>query len=306
MLKADAPQRRNGRVRTRGAHDPLGAELVVITGLSGSGKATVLKAFEDLGYYAVDNMPIELIPKFAELAKDSAHQRRAALVIDIREGEQLAQFPALLERLRRRIPATLVFLEADDRTLARRFSETRRPHPLGTGATVPNNLRTERELLAPIRTVADHIIDTSRFNVHELREVIGEKFSGGRSQTTIRIDINSFGYRYGVPPDSDLVFDVRFLPNPNYIPEFKKLTGRHPSVARYIRSFPQTIEFIERISELLIYLIPHYIREGKSYLTIGFGCTGGHHRSVMIAGEIRKRLARAGFKAKETHRDIAK
>jgi RNase adapter protein RapZ len=286
--------------------DPQSAELVVITGLSGSGKATALKAFEDLGYYAVDNLPIELIPKFAELAKDSSHVRRAALVIDIREGEQLAQFPALLEKLRRRAPATLVYLEADDATLARRFSETRRPHPLGTGATVMKSVKQERELLGPIREVADHIIDTSKFNVHELREVIGEKFSGGRSEASIRIDVNSFGYRHGVPPDSDLVFDVRFLPNPNYIPAFKNLTGRHPSVARYIRSFPQTQEFIDRISELLIYLIPHYIREGKSYLTIGFGCTGGHHRSVMIAGEIRKRLARAGFKVKETHRDIGK
>ena len=286
--------------------DPQGAELVVITGLSGSGKATVLKAFEDLGYYAVDNMPIELIPKFAELAKGSAHVRRAALVIDIREGEQLTQFPALLERLRRKTPATLLYLEADDATLARRFSETRRPHPLGTDASVTKSVKRERELLAPIRNMADHIIDTSKFNVHELREVIGEKFSGGRNESSIRIDINSFGYRHGVPPDSDLVFDVRFLPNPNYIPEFKNLTGRHPSVARYIRSFPQTTEFIDRISELLIYLIPHYIREGKSYLTIGFGCTGGHHRSVMIAGEIRKRLKQAGFKAKETHRDIGK
>ena len=279
---------------------------MVITGLSGSGKATVLKAFEDLGYYAVDNMPIELIPKFAELAKDSPHVRRAALVIDIREGEQLARFPALFKQLRKRMPARLVFLEAADQTLARRFSETRRPHPLGTEATVLKSLRRERELLAPIRNVANLIIDTSRFNVHELRELIGEKFSGGRSDSSLRIDITSFGYRYGVPPDSDLVFDVRFLPNPNYIPAFKNLTGRHPSVARYIRSFPQTAEFIDRISNLLVYLIPHYIREGKSYLTIAFGCTGGHHRSVMIANEIRKRLAEAGFKAKESHRDIGK
>jgi UPF0042 nucleotide-binding protein len=286
--------------------DPQGAELVVITGLSGSGKATVLKAFEDLGYYAVDNLPIELIPKFAELAKGSAHVRRAALVIDIREGEQLAQFPSLFQRLRRQTPATLVFLEADDATLARRFSETRRPHPLGTQASMQKSLRTERDLLAPIRKAADHIIDTSKFNVHELREVIGEKFSGSRSESSIRIDITSFGYRHGVPADSDLVFDVRFLPNPNYIPQFKNLTGRNPSVARYIRSFPQTIEFIDRISELLVYLIPHYVHEGKSYLTIAFGCTGGHHRSVMIANEIRKRLAAAGFKVKETHRDVGK
>jgi len=286
--------------------DRKGAELIIITGLSGSGKATALKAFEDLGYYAVDNLPIGLIPKFAELAKDSSHVRRAALVIDIREGQKLAEFPALFQKLRRRVPATLVFLEADDATLARRFSETRRPHPLGTESSVRKSLETERERLAPIRKAADHIINTSKFNVHELRGVIEDKFGGGREESNIRIDITSFGYRHGVPPDSDLVFDVRFLPNPNYIPQFKKLTGRHPSVARYIRSFPQTVEFIDRISDLLIYLIPHYIREGKSYLTIAFGCTGGHHRSVMIASDIRKRLARSGFKVKETHRDVSK
>ena len=280
------------------------AELVVITGLSGSGKATVLKALEDLGYYAVDNLPIGLIPKFSELIKDSPTARHAAIVIDIREGESLKQFPAMFKRIRREVPARLVFLEADDDALVRRFSETRRPHPLGTELTVAKSIRNEREQLAPIRKLADHIINTSKFNVHELREVIADKLRGDREEAKIRIDITSFGYRHGVPPDSDLVFDVRFLPNPNYIPEFKHLTGRHPSVARYIRSFPQSQEFIERISDLLIYLIPHYIREGKSYLTIGFGCTGGHHRSVMIASEIRKRLARAGFKVKDSHRDV--
>jgi RNase adapter protein RapZ len=284
--------------------EPKRAELVIITGLSGSGKATVLKAFEDLGYYAVDNLPIELIPKFAELTREAANVRRAALVIDIREGQTLKRFPAIFKKLRHRVAATLLFLEADDRTLVRRFSETRRPHPLGRDASVFKSLRTEREQLAPIRAVADHIINTSKFNVHELREVIGDKFQGNREEAKIRIDITSFGYRHGVPPDSDLVFDVRFLPNPNYIPAFKNLSGKNPSVARYIRSFPQSVEFIDRISELLIYLIPHYIREGKSYLTIAFGCTGGHHRSVMIASEIRKRLARAGFKVKETHRDV--
>jgi UPF0042 nucleotide-binding protein len=284
--------------------EPKRAELVIITGLSGSGKATVLKAFEDLGYYAVDNLPIGLIPKFAELTREAANVRRAALVIDIREGQTLKRFPAIFKKLRRRVAATLLFLEADDRTLVRRFSETRRPHPLGRDASVFKSLRSEREQLAPIRAVADHIINTSKFNVHELREVIGDKFQGNREEAKIRIDITSFGYRHGVPPDSDLVFDVRFLPNPNYIPAFKNLSGKNPSVARYIRSFPQSIEFIDRISELLIYLIPHYIREGKSYLTIAFGCTGGHHRSVMIASEIRKRLGRAGFKVKETHRDV--
>ncbi len=282
------------------------ADLVIITGLSGSGKGTVLKSLEDLGYYAVDNLPIDLIPKFAELAKDSASVRRAALVVDIREGAALRAFPKLYKRLRRQVPARLIFLEADDATLVRRFSETRRPHPLGTELSVAKSIESEREQLAAIRKLADVTINTSKFNVHELREIIGAKFQGEHEEAKIRIDITSFGYRYGVPPDSDLVFDVRFLPNPNYIPAFKKLTGRDPGVARYIRSFPQTIEFMDRISDLLLYLLPHYIREGKSYLTIGFGCTGGHHRSVMIASEIKKRLARAGYKIKETHRDIRK
>jgi RNase adapter protein RapZ len=273
-------------------------QLVVITGFSGSGKGTVLRALEDLGYYAVDNLPIDLVPKFAELTKSSTTFRRAALVIDIREGEALQSFPKIYKRLQRIVPTRLLFLEADDATLMRRYSETRRPHPLGTESTVLNSIKKEKEQLAAIRALANPVINTSKLNVHELRDLIASNFRGDRDESRIRIDITSFGYRHGVPADSDLVFDVRFLPNPNYIPQFKKLTGRHPSVARYIRSFPQTQEFIERISDLLIYLIPHYIREGKSYLTIGFGCTGGHHRSVMIAGEIRKRLERAGFKAK--------
>jgi RNase adapter protein RapZ len=281
-------------------------QLVVITGYSGSGKGTVLRALEDFGYYAVDNLPIDLVPKFAELTKSSTTFRRAALVIDIREGEALQSFPKIYKRLQRIVPTRLLFLEADDATLMRRYSETRRPHPLGTESTVLNSIKKEKEQLAAIRALANPVINTSKLNVHELRDLIASNFRGDRDESRIRIDITSFGYRHGVPADSDLVFDVRFLPNPNYIPQFKKLTGRHPSVARYIRSFPQTQEFIERISDLLIYLIPHYIREGKSYLTIGFGCTGGHHRSVMIAGEIRKRLERAGFKAKETHRDIKK
>jgi len=278
----------------------------VITGLSGSGKGTVLKCLEDLGYYSVDNLPVGLIPKFAELVRASSEIRRAALVFDIREGAGLQRFPAIFKQLRRRVATRLVFLEADDATLVRRFSETRRPHPLGTERSVLRSIKSERQMLAPIRELADHIVNTSKFNVHELREMMGETFGGGRDQSKIMVYVTSFGYRHGVPADSDLVFDVRFLPNPNYIPQFKKLSGRHPSVARYIRSFPQTVEFIERISELLVYLLPHYIAEGKSYLTIGFGCTGGQHRSVMMADEIRRRLSRAGFKVKATHRDIVK
>jgi UPF0042 nucleotide-binding protein len=281
-------------------------ELVIITGLSGSGKGTVLKAFEDLGYYSVDNLPIDLIPKFAELTQEAPNIRRAALVVDIREGAALERFPAMLKRIRRRVPTRLLFLDADDTALIRRFSETRRPHPLGVDQSVQASIRSERERMEPIRRLADPIINTSKFNVHELRETIHKAFGGQKPRPDILVQLTSFGYRHGVPPDSDLVFDVRFLPNPNYIPAFKNLSGKHPSVARYIRSFPQTMEFIGRISDLLVYLIPHYIAEGKSYLTISFGCTGGHHRSVLIANEIRKHLGRAGFRVKETHRDVKK
>src|SRR6185436_3463820 len=288
------------------AAGPGKTELVIITGMSGSGKGTALKAFEDLGYYSVDNLPLDLIPKFAELAKNAPNIRRAALVVDIREGAALERFPALFKRLRREVPARLIFLEADESSLIRRFSETRRPHPLGTGQSVTASIRRERERLAPIRALADPIINTTKFNVHELRETIHRSFGGSKGSPEILVQVTSFGYRHGVPADSDLVFDVRFLPNPNYVAAFKHRTGKHPSVARYIRSFPQTVEFIQRISGLLIYLLPHYIAEGKSYLTISFGCTGGHHRSVLIASEIRKHLAAAGFRVKETHRDVKK
>lgn len=282
-------------------------ELVIITGLSGSGKATVLKAFEDLGYYSVDNLPIDLIPKFAELTKSAPNIRKAALVVDIREGSALERLPALYKQIRRKVPARLLFLDADDAVVQRRFSETRRPHPLGTKQSVAANIRHERERLEPIRKLADPIINTSHFNVHELRETIHCIFGTERkSASGLLVQVNSFGFRHGIPPESDLVFDVRFLPNPNYIPAFKEKTGKNAGVARYIRSFPQTQEFIERISALLVYLMPHYIGEGKNYLTISFGCTGGHHRSVMIAGEIRKHLADAGYRVKENHRDIKK
>ena len=282
------------------------AELVIITGLSGSGKGSVLKALEDLGFYAVDNLPVQLIPKFAELTRDNPSIQSAALVVDVREGGGLKEFPKVYASIRQSVNARLVFLEADDGAIVRRFSETRRPHPLGTGKSVTRSIGAERSQLAPIRAMADLIINTSKFTVHELREFVGERFRGRRDESGIMIYVASFGFKNGVPPDSDLVFDVRFLPNPNYIPRFKNLTGKDSGVARYIRSFPQTVEFMERISGLLIYLLPHYIREGKSYLTISFGCTGGQHRSVMIAEEIRKSLSDAGFQAKVYHRDIVK
>jgi UPF0042 nucleotide-binding protein len=281
-------------------------DLVVITGLSGSGKGSVLRALEDLGFYSVDNLPVELISKFAELTHDNPSIQAAALVVDIREGEGLKRFPKVFSSIRKSVNARLIFLEADNEAIVRRFSETRRPHPLGTNKSITRSILSERAQLAPIRAMADLTINTSKFTVHELREFIGERFGSQRDQSKIMIYVTSFGYRNGVPPDSDLVFDVRFLPNPNYIPRFKNLTGRHPSVARYIRSFPQTVEFVQRISDLLIYLLPHYIQEGKSYLTIAFGCTGGQHRSVMMAEQIRSYLVQAGFKAKVSHRDIVK
>jgi RNase adapter protein RapZ len=286
-----------------GLHSP---ELVIITGMSGSGKASVLKAFEDLGYYCVDNLPIELIPQFAELAVQSSEIRRTALVVDVREGSKLEKLPGILKSVREMIPTKIVFLEASDIVLMRRFSETRRPHPLGTDAPVKAAIKSERRHLASIRQVADFVIDTSKFNVHELRAHIYERFHQKSPDKGILVSCVSFGFREGVPEDSDLVFDVRFLPNPHFVPEFRPLTGRHPRVAKYIRSFPQTREFISRISDLLIYLLPHYIREGKSYLTIAFGCTGGQHRSVMIAEDVSKHLRRAGYRVKVVHRDSPK
>jgi UPF0042 nucleotide-binding protein len=284
-----------------------GTELVIITGMSGSGKASALKAFEDLGYYCVDNLPVDLIPRFAELALQSGEIPRTALVVDVREGSQLERLPAILKSIKGMMPTRLIFLEASDASLLRRFSETRRPHPLGTDTTVKASLTTERRHLRSLRAIADMVIDTSKFNVHELRSHLTDRFkqhAGGHQ--SILVSCVSFGYRHGVPDDADLVFDVRFLPNPHFVPEFRPLTGRHPRVAKYIRSFPQTQEFINRISDLLVYLLPHYIREGKSYLTISFGCTGGQHRSVMIAEEVGKRLRKAAYKVKVLHRDMPK
>ena len=278
-------------------------ELVIISGMSGAGKASALKTFEDLGYYCVDNLPVGLISNFAELVLDSLEIQRAALVVDIREGARLDKLPQVLASLRRLLKTTVVFLEADTDVLVRRYSETRRPHPLGRDASVRSSLTAERRRLQPLRALADLVVDTTRFNVHELRGQLTERFQGGNRDKNLLISCVSFGYREGVPEDADLVFDVRFLPNPHFIPKFRPLTGRHPEVAKYIRSFPQTREFIQRISELLIYLIPHYIREGKSYLTIAFGCTGGKHRSVMIAEDVKKRLAKAGYNVKVVHRD---
>ena len=289
------------RQRTHGS-----GHLVILTGLSGSGKSTVLKTFEDLGFYCVDNMPVELIPTFSELrVHGSGEIERAALLVDAREGEQLERLPAIYRKLRREQQAELVFIEASDEALLRRFSETRRPHPLGHDRPVREGLRRERELMAPIRKLADVVLDTTKFNVHELRQFITQRFKNP-DRRPLLVALVSFGYRFGIPADSDLVFDVRFLPNPHFVPRLRRYSGRHPRVARYLRSFPQTGEFLRRIEGLLAYLIPHYIREGKSYLTIAFGCTGGRHRSVMLAEAVRRALGRRGYSAKVVHRDVEK
>jgi len=300
--RAAPKKRRPGkRTATPTVHDQH--ELVIISGISGAGKGSALKTFEDLGFYAVDNLPVGLISNFADLVRDSTEIERAALVVDIREGARLDKLPQLLQALRGSLRTTVLFLEADEDALVRRYSETRRPHPLGRKTSVKASLQAERRRLQPVRAVADLVVDTTKFNVHELRTLLTERFQSAERKQNALISCVSFGFRQGVPEDADLMFDVRFLPNPHFIPKFRPFTGRNPQVARYILSFPQTKEFIARISELLVYLIPHYIREGKSYLTIAFGCTGGKHRSVLIAEEVKKRLAKAGHNVKVVHRD---
>ena len=282
------------------------SQLVILTGLSGSGKSTVLKAFEDMGFYCVDNLPVELIPIFAELHEAGEGDfSRAALLVDAREGMQLHKLPGLLKELRKDHPISLVYIEANEDALLRRYSETRRPHPLGKDHSVRESLQNERELMAPIRRLADVVIDSTQFNVHELRSFITRRFKNPDRHPML-ISVVSFGYKYGVPNDADLIFDVRFLPNPHFVPALRKYTGRDAKVRKFIRSFPQTGEFLRRMESLLAYLMPHYIEEGKSYLTVAFGCTGGKHRSVMLAEEIKKALEKRKYATKVIHRDIEK
>ena len=281
-------------------------QLVILTGLSGSGKGSVLNTFEDLGYYCVDNLPVALIPTFGELYEGGRGEvERAALLVDAREGAQIDLLPGIYKKLASEHAATLVFIEASDAVLQRRFSETRRPHPLGQGVPVAEGIRQERRRMAPIRRLADVIIDTSKFTVHDLRQIIIDRFQNP-GRRPLLVSVVSFGFRYGIPADADLVFDVRFLPNPHFVPRLRPFSGKDARVARYIRSFPQTGEFLRRIESLLAYLIPHYIREGKSYLTVAFGCTGGRHRSVALAEVIRQFLQRKGYSAKVMHRDLDK
>jgi UPF0042 nucleotide-binding protein len=279
-------------------------ELVIVTGISGAGKASALKAFEDLGFHAVDNLPLELLPDFASLICKSLEVESAAIVVDIREGQTLDRFPEILKQVKKLLPTRVVFLDAQDAVLVRRFSETRRPHPLGRSETISRSIVEERQLLDSVRDVTDTLIDTSNFNVHELRAHIQARFGHKDESRQMLVSCLSFGFKNGVPLDADMVFDVRFLPNPYFVPEFRKKTGRDRKVVEYICGFPQATEFLDRVTKLMLYLLPHYVKEGKSYLNVAFGCTGGQHRSVMMAEEMRKRLKKAGYYVKALHRDI--
>jgi len=281
-------------------------ELVILTGISGAGKNSALNAFEDLGYHCVDNLPLELLLNFADLVSKSAEVQRAAIVVDVREGPTVDRLPEILKGVRKLLRTRVVFLDAQDAALVRRFSETRRPHPLGKSETVWRSLVEERQLLDPIRNVAETLIDTSIFNVHELRAYIQDRYGREAKVNRLLVSCLSFGFKNGVPLDADMVLDVRFLPNPHFVPEFRKKTGLDKKVADYVRGFPQTGEFLDKITELMLYLLPHYVKEGKSYLTIAFGCTGGQHRSVMMAEEMSLRLAKAGYQVKALHRDVVK
>lgn len=287
-------------------------DIVIITGLSGSGMSSATNAFQDLGYFCVDNLPITMLPTFGRLVTDGEDKNgggisRAALVIDIREGGFLADFEKQLEALRALgLKVTVLFFEASNDVLQHRFSETRRPHPAEKGQGLLPAISDEREAMAKIRSLADQIIDTSEHTVHTLRSFLLERFSLDRKGTPMRVQLMSFGHKYGTPGELELLFDVRHLPNPHFVSELKPLSGHDRRVVRYLRADDEVKETLRRFTELLVYLLPLYKREGKSYVTVGIGCTGGRHRSVMVANALALALRRRGFDAHASHRDVRK
>jgi UPF0042 nucleotide-binding protein len=284
----------------------MAVSVVILTGLSGSGMSSALKTFEDLGYFAVDNLPVQLIPTFVQLCNQSNEIRHTAFEIDVRSREFLSQFPQILADLRRRGEAvTVLFFEADDEVLLRRYSETRRPHPIPDHDVVAA-IRQERRLLSEFRDLADVVIDTTEHTVHTLRDVIKDRFAEKSTSHEMNVTVLSFGYRHGLPRAADLLFDVRFLPNPHFVAALRPLTGQAPEVVQYLESDPEVKEVISRIADLVDYLLPKFNREGKSYLTIGIGCTGGRHRSVMVAEALHRRLEQLGHKAQVVNRDISR
>jgi UPF0042 nucleotide-binding protein len=293
----------------RAARTAVRSRFVVLTGLSGSGKSQAIRALEDLGYFCVDNLPVTLLPMLADLTLRAGSEiSRAAVVVDVREGRLLRDFPTIYRRLKnmRNLHPVLIFLESAEETLVRRFSETRRPHPLSPNRSAIEGIREEREAMRALRRLADHVVDTSRMTVHELREVFTGVASGRAPGTRLAVTILSFGFKHGIPVDSDLLFDVRFLPNPHFVPKLRPHTGRDPEVRRYLDRSPATAEFLRHTLNLLKFLVPRYAAEGKSYLTIGIGCTGGRHRSVAIAEALKTGLSDIkGVQLRVAHRDIA-
>ncbi|HEY4882831.1 MAG TPA: RNase adapter RapZ [Myxococcales bacterium] len=284
--------------------------IVVVTGLSGAGKSTATKALEDLGFFCIDNLPVMLLPKLLELVSHgtSDEVQRLAIVVDAREGRFLDSTPAALEEVRREgHQLEVVFFDCADDALMRRFSETRRRHPLSPEGSVQEGIALERGMLTQLRALADQIVDTTRMNVHELRDVITAKFGGPGQDDKLNLTLLSFGFRNGIPPASDLVFDVRFLPNPYFVEGLKPHPGTDPRVAAWVLERMQTQEFLARLESLLQFLIPQYRAEGKSYLTVSIGCTGGRHRSVALAEELGRRLTeKQRANVKITHRDVTK
>jgi RNase adapter protein RapZ len=285
--------------------------FVIITGLSGSGMSSATNAFEDLGYFCVDNLPLTMLSTFARLLvpndEDVAAIEKAALVINIRERHFLSEFPTELKKLaKKRLKPYVVFFEASDDVLRRRFSETRRPHPADSGKGLLSAIRAEKKAMQDIRGLADLIIDTSAHTVHTLRRLIVQKFSHSTDATPLKVQIVSFGHKYGNPLDLDLLFDVRHLPNPYFEPSLRELTGENPKIVRFLEKHGEVLETIERFSDMVNYLLPFYRKEGKSYLTIGIGCTGGRHRSVMVANKLRDSLKKTDYNVSVVHRDMQK
>ena len=281
-------------------------DLVIITGMSGSGKGTVLRTFEDLGFFCIDNLPVALIPKLVEGIQTTGDDvKRAVLVIDIRAGEKLKDLELIILELRKSaFHLFVLYLEAEDDVLVRRFSETRRPHPLSSGKSLRESIQMERVRLSSLREFADVTVDTSGYTVHAIKELVVERFRKHSRASAINIHLLSFGYKKGVPPEADLMFDARFLPNPHFVPRLKARSGKDKSVLKYLQSFPETGEFIKRVGNLLKYLVPKYIKEGKRYLTVAIGCTGGRHRSVFVVEELAKLLNNKKRAIHVQHRDI--
>ena len=284
--------------------------FIVLTGLSGAGKSQAVRALEDLGYFCVDNLPVSLLPFMAEFARQQATEHdRVAIVMDVREPRFTRDFPSMFRSLRKAQdpPPTLIFLEAGHGELVRRFSETRRPHPLAPDRPVTEGLAEERASLRPIKAMADKVVDTTSMNVHELRQVFLNVVAGRRQASTLVLTFLSFGFHYGVPAEADLVFDVRFLKNPHWVPALRSQTGRDRAVAAYIRRQPLTGRFMRRLEGFLRFLLPHYVDEGKAYLTVAVGCTGGRHRSVFVAESLKRDLVDVkGVSTKVRHRDMGR